>query len=258
MFSILCLSFYFTYGLDLEKSDFSLYEFHPEVQALKLYEQIECIIKSLDDEFNTAGSDPEMRFTFLQGCSIFNLKEGTELVANAFLFKKIYYTIKKDSGKMVVKESDLKKQNCIEIYSLLVTEKYRGKGIVGPFLSTIINRMAKRFKLDKETLIGLHLNPDDRMMYFSFALYIKYGFEKASICRRGPSDFQFLLEKISTLRHPIEVARSTINKEEINAQENLFAMYTKIKNFRRSNSKVDMKELTNLGRRLKEALLSDR
>lgn len=237
----------------LQSRGYRLYEFHPEVQSIKLSSQVKELGKLLEKEFSPENNTEDTRFSFFQSCSVFNLKSGEDIVANACVFRNTYFSIRDCVETIVVRESDLRKQECLEIYSIVVSDKYRGRGISRPFLHAVVDRMKERFELGEDTLIGLHLNPTDNMIYFSFALYIKYGFYRASACDTGPSDLQFLGDTIPKLKHPAEVACELVNGK---IRSRFLAMYTKIKYFMKKNPEIDMKELIKLGKLLKKALLN--
>lgn len=233
----------------LEEGGYEIVEFHPEEQSVKMYSQVRAVRSLLSTEFKNP-KDVDSWLSLFHEQSSFLLRKDGDLVAHAFLLRRSYFGVQRATDGMAVRVPE-KLYNAIEVYSFIVGSKHRGTGIAGVFLEAAISRMQKRFSLGSDTLIGLHLNPQDRMMAFSFALYLKYGFCRSTLCKMGPQEIEFFGDRICTLRHPLEVAYDAITGK---AAGTFIAMYVKIKHFRKRDARIRMEEVIKVGKALQTAL----
>ncbi|KAL0265917.1 UNVERIFIED_CONTAM: hypothetical protein PYX00_011634 [Menopon gallinae] len=235
----------------LQEYGYDLYEFHPEEQHLKLFSQIAEMCSLLDKNLYTGREDRESKLGMVQGCSTFNLWDGGWLVASVCIAKSKYFGLRNGGDGMAAGAADIVCYDALEIYSFAVDEKYRGRGIAGVFLGAAIERMRKRFSLGESTYLGLHLNPKDRMMWFAFAIYLRYGFMWGRVCRYGPSDMVFYGDAIPQLEHPLMTAMNVISGRR---RGSFVALYTRIRHFRRRKPDIDMQDLIMVGRLLQKSL----
>lgn len=235
----------------LREYGYDLYEFHSEEQDIKLLSQIEDMCNLVEKNLYTGRADSESRLSMTQSSSIFNLRDGGSLVACVSIARSKYFGAKNEWIGMATKPNDVACYDVLEIYSFVVDESYRGKGIAGVFLSAAIGRMKERHSLDENTYLALHLNPRDKMMWFSFAMYLKYGFRWACICRYGPSDMKFYGDTIPQLEYPLKTAMDVISGRKGGS---FVALYTRIKYFRNREPCVEMKDTIMVGRLLQKSL----
>lgn len=238
----------------LHEYGYDLYEFHSEEQHVKLYSQIEDMCKLVEKNLYTESVDRELKLNMTQSSSIFNLRDGESLVACVSITRSKYFGVKNEWISMATKPEDVTCYDVLEIYSFVVNESYRGKGIAGMFLSTAIEHMRERYSLGENTYLGLHLNPRDKMMWFSFAMYLKYGFRWARICRYGPSDMKFYGDRIAQLEYPLKTAMDVILGKKSGSY---VALYTRIKYFRKEKPCVEMKDAIMVGKLLQKSLRVD-
>ena len=235
----------------LEEMGYTLVEFCPEVQDVKLYSQIRDASNLVNKTFhNGAESEQDLLMTY-QHYHVFNLRRGDSLVANVFVKKTMYFDVKESGGSTLFCPKDIISRDALEIYSFVVDERYRKKGISGEFLSSVFKKMKEKYLLDDGTIIGLHLNSKDPMMSVSFGLYIRFGFNRARTCCRGPCDLEFSVKDIFQLGHPLKAARNVILGDECNR---FFAMYTTLGEFRRKKVSLRAPDLTLVGKMLQDKL----
>lgn len=238
----------------INNEEYNFYEFFTQEQAIKLYPQVENLSRLLEEVFPNIKDINKVnsRLEDFQNNNIFNLRKDKEVVASVFIIFKKYHSLANSSLEMIAKDSEIGTINVLEIYSFVIDKNYRGRGISGPFLSMAIESIKHRLNLNDETIVGLHLDTSDKLMNFAFALYVRYGFNMACICKRGPSDLRFYAEKIFRLNHPIELANQIIENK---VPGRFIAMYTRIKDFRTTKSPFKMKHLIKVGETLRQTLI---
>lgn len=235
----------------LHEHGYDLFEFHSEEQHVKILSQIEDMCGLVEKNLYTGNADKESKLNMAQSSSIFNLRDGKSLVACVSITRSKYFGIKNKCIGMPARPDDIACYDVLEIYSFVVDESYRGKGFAGVFLSAAIERMRERYSLNENTYLGLHLNPRDKMMWFSFAIYLKYGFRWARVCRYGPSDMKFYGDEIAQLEYPLETAVDVILGRR---RGSYIALYTRVKYFRKGKPWVDMKDTIMVGKLLQKSL----
>jgi hypothetical protein len=174
------------------------------------------------------------------------------------MYTKYYGVEEEDSKHVAYKCSDgvkIIERDVIEIYCLYVSEKYRMKGYGTKLLKESIEYLKGYYNLNDDTILGLHLDPKDKMMSCSYGIYVKLGFNKACISKVGPPVLKKRVEKFDHLMCPEELVCKI---KDVKEKGHFFAMFCKIDEFAKSKKTVDTKKLMEDGERLKEHLLERR
>lgn len=84
-------------------------------------------------------------------------------------------------------------------YTVIVAEKYRGRGICGKLFADIVECLRKEMYMPETTILALHLSPVDPMMYVAAGVYYKLGFRNGVFSDVTPEhyakDVDSLMEK---------------------------------------------------------------
>ncbi|EPR78607.1 hypothetical protein SLOPH_2570, partial [Spraguea lophii 42_110] len=148
-------------------------------------------------------------------------KYNDELVSHAFIRKQVYYDVQHQEYNLsylfkfiprcltnsLFNENIIIKKNIIEIYTLIIPEKYRGLGIAKPFLMDIVN-MYKNQNID---YIALHINPADKSMSKSFVFYSSMGFNKIGYVKYGPFCYKDRVKDIENMEDVVSFVRRVCN-----------------------------------------------
>lgn len=202
----------------------TLIQFHPENQEIKHRSQVKQSNVFIEEAFPNLTSTSR----FFSQCSfhVYQYKENDKIIANLFINKDEYF-YDDDSSNLLITP---KRVPVLEIYSVVVDSNYRKRGLAARLIFDSVESMIKLYSLPEDTLVGLHLNPLDKMMGISFAFYCTLGFDKASIVEFGPNDFLFKAEKIQNLKHPLHLALRILKNEIIGK---FFAMFIKANELRK-------------------------
>lgn len=210
-----------------------------ETQPIKTKAQIIELYDLIHSEFR--GSEYAL-FDILSldnNFNIYQLRNETGLISNLFLTHERFTDI------------SLKQKDVICLFSIVTTEKYRQKGYAKTLITQAVNAYVKSHKL-KNPLIALHLDPLDRAMNVNYALYYKFGFEKASLSKYGPSSFRMRLDEIDQLQNVRDAMRDLESSKE---EGDKFCMFVEYENFMKCRN-VDMSFMCEEGEELRRKLLS--
>ncbi|TBU15080.1 putative acetyl-transferase [Hamiltosporidium tvaerminnensis] len=211
-------------------------------QSFKHPDQICDDMLNIYKEFNLDLKKEEI-FGDVQRFNVFQYRNNKELIASLFINLDTYYGMK---NKNII--------SCpiMEIYSVFVDEKYRGKKIGPKLILESVKFLKNMYKLNDDTLVALHLNPKDKMMNVSYSIYIKMGFDKSSFVTNGPNFFQYKLEEIPNLIDPVVL----VNNPSFSKYKGwFFAMYCPINNIHMPDSKTETGLLSEYGSKLRKILL---
>lgn len=129
----------------------------------------------------------------LQSCNNFEIFEITcdkEFIGSVYLKRCKYYSKIKSLFKTYMKEEE-----AVEIYSLYINDKYKGKGYSRKLLNYALNAVKNHYNLNNKFIIGLHLNEEDKYMNVSFSLYYSMNFIKSTFLESGPTDYAPIFHK---------------------------------------------------------------
>lgn len=122
----------------------------------------------------------------------------------------------------------------LNVYCVTVTDDYRGLGLSTKLFVEAIDYMTKRYSLPKETMIALHLSPNDMMMPVAANIYYKLGFIKGVISKYGPSEYSYKIEDL--LKNAKDLFYLIDNPEMIVGDGYYFLSYCKLEDFNKKYS----------------------
>ena len=85
--------------------------------------------------------------------------------------------------------SDKKAYRALEMYGVCIHKDFRGRGYEIPLVLKSMALEKEHYQLADSTIVGLHLNENDKCMPAAFNLYVKLGFNHhVELCVSGPPD----------------------------------------------------------------------
>lgn len=182
-------------------------------QSIKSAEQISDYYKLVQAHFTGKKSKDIVRDTNI--FSPFIYLENDNLVAFLTIdLKQCYNQIEK------------KALPYLNIYMVTVMQNYRGKGIAKKLVLDSVKFLEKLYSLPKETIIALHLSPEDICMPAAGSAYYKIGFKKGVFSSIGPLEYQ---HKIHTLMEKsIDICLAADNPNSVFGKGHFFLTFCKL------------------------------
>lgn len=190
------------------------------IQSIKMYDQIKRYYNEATAEFRYSDEDA------INGTSFYNvnlLLEDKSLVASA------YVDIKKAYSKKNRKEFDF-----LSFYYCMVSPQYRGQGFSYRIMLDSVNFLKKHYKLKEDTILALHVSPDDLLMPVAAKTYYGLGLRTGIFVRNGPSDISNDIDKL--IVHSKDMLEVAENEYLGYGEGPFFMMWCRLKDFKRSKS----------------------
>lgn len=163
-----------------------LVEYFSNEQGIKVPEQIVDDYNMAEAAFGAMPKDFDHIFRHGNSMDIFQYKAEEELVGSVFLVRETFYG--EAEGRLVSK-------HVVLIYSMYVSERYRGQGHSGRLLRSAAESLDRHYGLGGDFLLGLHVDPKDRDMELAFALYYNLNFRRGGLSMTDPQSKKYLLEE---------------------------------------------------------------
>ncbi|KAF9764724.1 hypothetical protein NGRA_0331 [Nosema granulosis] len=185
------------------------------------------------------------RVRSMEDYDVFKYKEGDELIASVYLNRNIYY---KQADYLFT--TGVEEVKAVEIYSLWVNDKYRGKGISRRLLYDALMTIREEYDYGNDFVVGLHINEADPYMNISFALYYSMNFRKCCFVNYGPDEIKSNFSKFYDLKNPLRAIFDPNSRSE----EGIYlAMYTTMNQILFFNP-IRNKKLKEIGELLRDEL----
>lgn len=186
-----------------------------DIQSLKSSIQIQSYYQEVSSYFSFS---PQDHLDELNDSNIFMILDKDTLIAYAQINIRTCYS-----------QSLKKEYFYLNAYCVTVTDKYRNQGYSSKIFQYAIEYLTKRHKLDEDTILALHLSPNDPSMPLAALIYYKLGFRNGIFTKYGPSDYIYkiddLMEKSRDLFYFSE------NPHKCNEEGYYFLLYCKLKDF---------------------------
>ena len=183
------------------------------VQGVKLNEQLIKYDKIMSSYFHFSTSDV---LNSIAGHDVYMLLDGKNLAGYVQYQRSKAYSLKNR------KEFDF-----FTLYCFTVTNQYSGKGLSYRLLEDSINDLKKRYSLSDNSIIALHLSPNDLKMPIASKIYYSYGFRKGMFIKSDPKEMCHRLDEL--FKKSTDILDIVTNKKVGNGEGYYFLLFCHLK-----------------------------
>lgn len=84
----------------------------------------------------------------------------------------------------------------LNLFSVTVTEEYRKQGLSYRIILESLEYLRRRHHLPKDSIVALHLSPNDKKMPIAAKTYYRLGFKAGVFSMYGPQEYMFRMDDL--------------------------------------------------------------